>query len=115
MKLRTDTPNHQHDCDHCKFLGNDHYGNDWYFHEHRSKPETMSSIIMRESSEGHDYCSSPVECLWEEGKWDPVKMKTPRVTPTNPFNWAFTAYHVWQKHVVEQKKAGESPETGESK
>lgn len=105
-------PTYEHDCTHCKFLGSDHDGNDWYFCKSPSKPETMSSIIMRQSSEGHDYCSSPVECLWREGKWDPVKLKHPRVPPTDPMSWGFTAFYVWQHYII---KSGESPETGEEK
>jgi hypothetical protein len=112
MKARTDTPNHEHDCIHCKFLGNDHYGNDWYFCEDFVFPSLMSTVIMRRSSEGHDYHSLPVSALYVEGKWDPVELKTPRVPPTDPLSWIFTAYHVWRKHVVEQKKTGDSPETG---
>jgi hypothetical protein len=56
------TPRFQHDCNHCVFLGtvciNTRYA-DIYFHKSKDKV----TIIARESDEGSEYCSSPLEWI----------------------------------------------------
>lgn len=60
-----DNARYLHDCDSCTFLGVIYIGDvrgEAYACTH-GKPDENDSIIVRFSSYGPDYCSSPVSCI----------------------------------------------------